>query len=218
MEWSAIYPLLLKALWESLYMVSVAMLVAMAFGLPLSLILVLTDAGSLLASPGLNRVLGSVVNVGRSLPFIILLVVITPFTRLVVGTTIGTTAAVVPIAIAAIPFFARIAETALREVERGLVEAAQAMGCTVWQIIVKVLIPEARPALVLGITITVVAMLNYSAMAGAVGGGGLGDLAIRYGYQRFEVGVMIITIIVLILLVQLVQLLGDRLSQRLRKR
>lgn len=218
MEWSAIYPLLLKSLWESLYMVSVAIVVAIAIGLPLSVILVITDTGGLLAAPGLNRVLGSIVNVGRSLPFIILLVVITPFTRLVVGTTIGTTAAVVPIAIAAIPFFARIAETALREVERGLVEAAQAMGCTLWQIIVKVLIPEARPALVLGITITVVALLNYSAMAGAVGGGGLGDLAIRYGYQRFEVGVMIITIVVLITLVQLIQLLGDRLSQRLRKR
>lgn len=218
MEWSAIYPLLMKALWESVYMVSVGTLAAIVIGLPISVILIITDAGSLLAAPALNRILGSVVNVGRSMPFIILLVTLTPLTRLIVGTTIGTRAAVVPIAIAAIPFFARIAETALREVDRGLVEAAQAMGCSVRQIIVKVLIPEALPGLVLGVTITIIAMLNYSAMAGAVGGGGLGDLAIRYGYQRFEVAVMIITIIVLIALVQIVQFCGDYAARRIRKR
>ncbi|MBD2100049.1 methionine ABC transporter permease [Leptolyngbya sp. FACHB-261] len=213
---------LLQNLWaatlESLYMVGVSTLFTILLGLPLGLVLVATRRGNILAAPGFNQLLGSVVNVGRSLPFIILLVALIPLTRLVVGTSIGSTAALVPLTIAAIPFFARIAETALLEVDRGLVEAAQAMGCDYWQIILKVLIPEALPSLVLGITITVISLLNYSAMAGAVGGGGLGDLAIRYGYQRFQTEVMLATVLVLIVLVQLVQVLGEFIAKQLRRR
>jgi D-methionine transport system permease protein len=159
-----------------------------------------------------------VVNAARSLPFIILLVVIIPFTRLVVGTTIGATAAIVPLALAAIPFFARVAETALREVDRGLVEAALSMGCNPWQIISKVLIPESLSSIVLGITITIISLIGYSAMAGTIGGGGLGDLAIRYGYQRFETDVMIATVVLLIVMVQGIQILGNSIARRVSKR
>ena len=213
---------LMQSLWEAtletLYMVGVSTLFTMLLGLPLGVLLVITDAGQILAAPRLNRVLGAIVNVGRSLPFIILLVAVIPLTRLLVGTSIGSTAAIVPLTIAAIPFFARVVETALREVDRGLVEAAHSMGCTNWQIIGKVLIPEALPSLVLGLTITIIGLLGYSAMAGAVGGGGLGDLAIRYGYQRFNTPVMITTVVLLIVLVQGMQMLGDRAARRISKR
>ncbi len=215
-------PELLADLWaatlETLYMVGVSSLIAVLLGLPLGIALVTTDRGGLFEAAPINRILGAIINVTRSLPFIILLVAIIPLTRLIVGTSIGSTAAIVPLALAATPFFGRIAEAALREVDRGLVEAAQAMGCTTWQIIAKVLIPEAIPALVLGVTITIINLIGYSAMAGAVGGGGLGDLAIRYGYQRFQVEVMIATIIVLIVLVQAIQWLGDRFARGLRRR
>ncbi len=213
---------LFSSLWqatlETFYMVGISALIAVVLGLPVGLLLVMTSPGNVLNAPKLNRVLSAVVNTGRSFPFIILLVVLTPLTRLIVGTSIGSTAAIVPLTLAAIPFFARIAETSILEVDKGLVEAAEAMGCNYWQIILKVLIPEALPSIVLGITILIVSLLNSSAMAGAVGGGGLGNLAIQYGYQRFDVGVMFATIIVLILLVQFIQLFGDRLARRLRKK
>lgn len=213
---------LLSSLWtatlETLYMVSVSALLAMVLGLPLGLLLVITDPSSVLPNPGINQILGTVINAGRSLPFIILLVAIIPLTRLIVGTTIGSTAALVPLTLSAIPFYARVAETSLLEVDRGLVEAAEAMGCNYWQIIRKVLIPEALPSLVLGLTIMIISLIGYSAMAGVVGGGGLGDLAIRYGYQRFNTTVMVITVVLLIVLVQLVQWLGDAIARRLRKR
>ena len=213
---------LLGSLWtasvETFYMVGVATFFTVLLGLPLGVLLVITDRGQIWAAPGINRGLAAIVNVGRSLPFIILLVAVTPFTRLVVGTSIGTTAAIVPLTIAAIPFFARVVETALREVERGLVEAAQSMGATNWHIVTKVLLPEALPALVLGLTITIISLLGYSAMAGAVGGRGLGDLAIRYGYQRFETSVMLATVALLIVLVQGIQLLGDAVARRINKR
>jgi len=203
---------------ETFYMVGIATLVAVLLGLPLGLFLVMTGPNQVLDSPQIHKVMSAIVNTGRSFPFIILLVVLTPVTRLIVGTSIGSTAALVPLSLAAIPFFARIAETSLLEVEKGLIEAAEAMGCNYWQIVLKVLIPEAFPSLVLGITILVVSLLNSSAMAGAVGGGGLGNLAIQYGYQRFDVGVMVATIIVLILLVQIIQFFGDLLAQSLRKK
>jgi D-methionine transport system permease protein len=215
MEW---LELLWPALIETVYMVSVSALFTVAVGLPLGVLLVITSPDHITPSPALNRVLGAIVNVGRSLPFIILLVAILPFTRLIVGTTLGPTAAIVPLTVAAIPFFARIVETALREVDRGLIEAAQSMGCTNGQIIRKVLLPEALPSLVLGVTIAIIALLGYSALAGAVGGGGLGDLAIRYGYQRFETDIMIATVVVLIMLVQGLQMLGDRVARRLNRR
>ncbi len=213
---------LLNSLWlatlETFYMVGISAVVAVVLGLPLGLLLVMTSPSNFLNSPKLNQILSAIVNTGRSFPFIILLVVLTPLTRLIVGTSIGSTAALVPLTLAAIPFFARIAETSILEVDKGLVEAAEAMGCNYWQIVLKVLIPEALPSIVLGITILIVSLLNSSAMAGAVGGGGLGNLAIQYGYQRFDVGVMFATIVVLIFLVQLIQLLGDLLARQLRKK
>ncbi len=218
MDWSVWLPAFWTATLDTLYMVGVSTVFTVLFGLPLGVFLVVTDRGGLAPKPALNQVLGALVNAARSLPFIILLVVIIPFTRAIVGTTIGATAAIVPLAISAIPFFARVSETSLREVDRGLVEAAQAMGCTLWQIIWKVLIPEALPSLVLGVAITIISLIGYSAMAGAIGGGGLGDLAIRYGYQRFETNVMIATVILLIVMVQGIQYLGNGVARRVSKR
>ncbi len=213
---------LIDGLWvatvETFYMVGISVLIAVILGLPLGLLLVMLSPGNILDNPKLHKPLSAIVNTGRSFPFIILLVVLTPFTRLVVGTSIGSTAALVPLTLAAIPFFARLAETSILEVDKGLIEAAEAMGCNYWQIVLKVLVPEALPSIVLGVTILIVNLLSASAMAGAVGGGGLGNLAIQYGYQRFDVAVMFATIIVLIILVQLIQLFGDRISQSLRKK
>lgn len=208
-------PLLSQGLRETAYMVGVATAVSAVGGLLLGVLLVLTDRDGLLPAPPVNAAIGLIVNIGRSLPFIILLVAIIPFTRAVVGTTIGTTAAIVPLAVAAIPFYARLVETALREVDRSVIAAATAMGASRTQIIVKVLLREARPGLVAGLTVTVVALIGYSAMAGVVGGGGLGDLAVRYGYQRFENDIMIATVAVLVIFVQLVQMLGDFVARRL---
>ena len=218
MEW----PVLLESLWIetgiTLYMVAVATLITVLFGLPLGVLLVTTDRGHIWEKPRLNRVLGAIVNVGRSLPFIILLVAVAPLTRLIVGTTIGPTAAIVPLTLAAIPFFARVVETAIREIDRGLIEAAQSMGCTNWQIIRKVLLPEALPSLVLGLTIMIIAVIGYSAMAGAIGGRGLGDLAVRQGYQRFDTNVMIATVVLLIIMVQIIQSLGNWAARRMSRR
>ncbi|KAB8141056.1 ABC transporter permease [Chloroflexia bacterium SDU3-3] len=207
-----------KATGETFYMVGISTLIAIIFGLPLGIALITTDRNGLFPNRAVNQILAAIINVGRSLPFIILLIAIIPFTRLVVGTSIGSTAAIVPLAVAAIPFYARVAESALREVDRGLIEAAQAMGCTNAQIITKVLIPEAIPGLVSGATITIISLIGYSAMAGAVGGGGLGNLAITYGYQRFQVNVMVATVVVLVVLVQIIQWLGDILAKQLRHR
>lgn len=215
---SALLALLVDALVETALMVGVSGLIAALLGLPLGVVLVVTDRGHILQNLPLNRVLGALVNAARSTPFIILMVAVIPFTRLVVGTSIGTLAAIVPLTIAAVPFIARLVETALREVPRGLIEAAEAMGATPWQIVRKVLVPEALPGIVAGFTITLVSLIGYSAMAGAVGGGGLGDLGIRYGYQRFQPEVMAAVVIVLIVFVQGVQSLGDRLVRRLAHR
>lgn len=208
-------PLLWQGLRETAYMVGVSAAVSAVGGLLIGVLLVLTDRGGLLAAPPVNAVLGLIVNIGRSLPFIILLVAIIPFTRALVGTSIGTTAAIVPLAVSAIPFYARLVETALREVDRDVIAAATAMGASRTQIVFKVLLREARPGLVAGLTVTVVALIGYSAMAGVVGGGGLGDLAVRYGYQRFENHIMIATVVVLVIFVQLVQMLGDFVARRL---
>jgi D-methionine transport system permease protein len=210
--------LLLEAFLETLLMVAISSGLAALAGIPLGIVLVATGPGHVLERPALHRVLGGVVNAARSTPFIILLVAIIPFTRLVVGTSIGTAAAIVPLTIAAIPFVARLSEAALREVDPGLVEAALAMGATPRQVLTRVLVREARPGLVAAVTITVVNLISYSAMAGAVGGGGLGDLGIRYGYQRFQPEVMLAVVAVLIALVQGVQTIGDRIARRLDRR
>ncbi|WP_119458242.1 methionine ABC transporter permease [Rhodospirillaceae bacterium SYSU D60014] len=214
----ALIDLFLDALTETVIMVAVSGAIAFVAGIPLAVVLVTTAPGGVFQNRAVNRLLGAVINGFRSLPFIILLVALIPFTRLIVGTSIGTAAAVVPLSISAIPFFARMAEVSLREVDRGLVEAAQAMGANRWQIIGQVLIPEAMPGIVAGFTITLVALIGASAMAGAVGAGGLGDLAIRYGYQRFETEVMAAVIVVLIAIVCAVQTGGDLLARRLNKR
>jgi D-methionine transport system permease protein len=210
--------LLLDALWETLAMVAVSALGAAIVGIPAGVVLIITGKGHILENLPLNRILGASVNVVRSVPFIILLVAIIPLTRLIVGTSIGTTAAIVPLMLSAVPFVARVSETALREVDPGLIDAAQAMGATPGQIVRKVLLPEALPGLVAGLTITVVSLIGYSAMAGVVGGGGLGDLGIRYGYQRFQPDVMLTVVVVLVALVQGVQSVGDVLARRLNKR
>ena len=199
-------------------MVAVAGGLGTLFGLPLGVFLATSGRGELFAAPTFNRLVGGIVNATRSTPFIILVVAIIPFTRLVAGTSIGTAAAIVPLTVAATPFIARIIESAIREVDHGLVEAARAMGATPLQIVRKVLIPEAKPAIVLGLTLSAVSLIGYSAMVGAVGGGGLGDLGIRYGYQRFMPDVMALVVAVLIVLVQSVQSIGDYLSRRLNKR
>jgi D-methionine transport system permease protein len=206
------------AFFESLIMVGTSGFFAFIAGIPLAVVLVITSAGGIYEMPRLNRVLGSVINGFRSTPFIILLVALIPFTRLIVGTSIGIWAAVVPLSIAATPFFARIAEVSLREVDHGLIEAAQAMGASRWQIIVHVLLAEALPGIIRGFTITVVSMIGSSAMAGAVGAGGLGDLAMRYGYQRFDTTVMVSVIAVLIVIVTVVQSTGDLIASRFDRR
>jgi D-methionine transport system permease protein len=207
--------LLIEAAGETATMVLVAGAIAVVVGLPLALLLLASSGGGLMPNRWLNRPLGLLVNAVRSVPFIILVVSIVPFTRLVAGTSIGTAAAIVPLAIAATAFIARLFETALREVDRGLVEAAQAMGATRLQIVIKVLVPEAAPGLAAAVTVTLVSLVGYSAMAGAIGGGGLGDLGIRFGYQRFMPVVMAVVVGLLIVVVQGLQSLGDALVRRI---
>lgn len=210
--------LLVKSLWETTYMVAISGAISALVGIPLGIILITTDKGHILENSSLNKILGVIVNATRSTPFIILMVAIIPLTRLLVGTSIGTTAAIVPLSLAAIPYVARIIESALKEVDYGVVEAAQAMGASPMEIIKKVLVPEALPAIILGMTLTIINLIGYSAMAGTIGGGGLGDLAIRYGYQRFRADIMLITVIILIGQVQIVQSTGDYLARRLNKK
>jgi D-methionine transport system permease protein len=210
--------LLLDATIETAQMVGLSALIAVLLGLPLALLLHTTGHGQIAANRAVNLLLGGLINAIRSVPFIILMVAIVPFTRLVAGTSIGTMAATVPLALAATAFIARLFETALREVDPGLMEAAQAMGATRLQIITSVLLPEAAPGLVAAVTVTLVSLVGYSAMAGAVGGGGLGDLGIRFGYQRFMPAVMATVVVLLIVVVQLLQSLGDLLVRRLNHR
>ncbi|WP_312569227.1 methionine ABC transporter permease [Comamonas sp.] len=207
--------LFIDSFWETLIMVGISGLLGGVIGIPLGVFLRLTDKGGVLENAPLNNSVGWVVNAVRSTPFIILLVAIIPFTRLITGSSIGTWAAVVPLTIAAAPFIARLVETSLREVDNGLVEAAQSMGATTSQIVWKVLLPEAMPGIVAGLTISFVSLTGYSAMAGAIGGGGLGDLGIRYGYQRFLPDIMLAVVIILIFFVQAIQSFGDWIVRRI---
>ncbi|EGR4286742.1 TPA: ABC transporter permease [Vibrio cholerae] len=218
-QWFALNSdLLLTATWQTLYMVAIAGAVGFALGIPLGMILHTTKKEGLLENLPLNRALGAVVNIGRSVPFLVLMVAIIPVTKLIVGTFIGTTAAIVPLTIGAIPFVARLIESALLEVPTGLVEAAQSMGATPLQIIRKVLLPEALPTILNSVTITLVTLVSYSAMAGTVGGGGLGDVAIRYGFHRYDITIMAVTVVMLIVLVQIIQSIGDALVRRVDHR
>lgn len=213
-----LWELIAPSLGETLYMVFFSTVFALILGLPIGIILVITDKGHIYEMPKLNKILGTVINIMRSIPFIILIIAIFPLSRLIVGTTIGSTAAIVPLSIAAAPFVARIVESSLKEVSWGIIEASISVGATIPQIIFKVMIPEALPSLILGITLTIINIIGYSAMAGAIGGGGLGDLAIRYGYQRFQTDVLVATIIILIVIVELIQNIGSFLARKVDKR
>lgn len=204
---------------QTLEMVLFSTIFSLILGLPLGILLCVTDPqGGIMPKPVLNQILTRIVNVLRSFPFIILMILLFPLSRIIVGTSIGTKATIVPLSIAAAPFVARVIETALKEVDPGVVQAARAMGSTNFQIITKVLLPESMPSLVAGITLTIINLIGYSAMAGAIGGGGLGDLAIRYGYQRFRTDIMVVSVVVILVLVEVIQIIGTKISARLMAR
>ncbi|CAJ1004327.1 MULTISPECIES: methionine ABC transporter permease [Bacillales] len=207
-----------KATLDTLTMLGFSTLFTVLIGLPLGVLLFLTSKGQLLENRVFYTIASFVVNVLRSVPFIILMIMLIPLTKILVGTSLGVKGAIPPLVIGAAPFFARLVETSLREVDRGVIEAAQSMGASKWQIIWNVLLPESRPGLIAGITITTVALVSYTAMSGVIGGGGLGDLAIRYGYQRFQTDVMIVTVVILLVLVQILQTLGDKLVIRFSRK
>lgn len=207
-----------QAFIQTIYMISISLLVAVVIGLPIGIVLYITDKGLFLENRLIKNTLGFIVNLVRSIPFIILLVALLPLTEFLVGTVIGPTAASVSLSVAAIPFFARIVETALREIDKGVIEAAIAAGATPWMIIKDVLLLEARSGIISGITLTLISLIGFSAMAGTVGGGGIGDLAIRFGYYRYDDTIMIATVLILIILVQFIQLLGDFIAKVVDKR
>lgn len=211
-------PDLNKAFFETIYMVGISIMVAMIVGLPVGVLLFVTDRGLFLENSLFNQIVGFLVNMIRSVPFIILLIALLPLADLIAGSTIGPTAASVSLSVAAIPFFARLVEQSLREIDKGVIEAAVAVGASPWMIIKEVLLPEAKPGIIQGVTITIISLVAYSAMAGIVGGGGVGDLAIRFGYYRYDNTVMITTVIILICLVQLIQFFGDRLAKAVNKK
>jgi D-methionine transport system permease protein len=215
---SRLITLIVPAFKQTIYMVSITTILSILIGTPIGVFLVSTRKKHILENNILHQTLSYIVNLGRSFPFIILMIFIIPFTRLLVGTSIGTNAAIIPLSMATIPFYARVIENALLEVDWGIIEASQAMGATPFQIIYKVLIPESMPAIILGITITLINVISYSAMAGTVGGGGLGDLAIRYGYHRFDNEIMIWTVILLIVIVQMIQISGNFISKQINRR
>ncbi|MBS6942595.1 MAG: ABC transporter permease [Clostridiales bacterium] len=218
MSFAQLSQLLLQGTLDTLYMTLVSTAIAYLIGIPLGVILVITRRDGICPAPKTNAVLGTIVNIMRSVPFLILIIVLIPFTRLVAGTSIGATATIVPLIVGAAPFIARMVESSLLEVDAGVVEAAQAMGASPWQIVTKVLLKESVPSLVTGAAIALTTILGYSAMAGAVGGGGLGDLAIKYGYHRYQTDVLLLTLIILVLLVQVIQALGNAVAKRIDHR
>lgn len=210
--------LVIPSLIETIYMVFVSTFFSLLIGLPLGILLVITEKGSLWEKPMFNKILGSVINVLRSLPFIILMILVFPLSKIIVGKSIGTTATIVPLSIAATPFVARVMEGSIKETSKGVIESSLAMGATVPQIVLKVLIPESLPSIVSGITLTIINLIGYSAMAGAIGGGGLGNLAIRFGLYSFQTDIMIVSLITIVILVQGVQLIGNRISIKIDKK
>jgi D-methionine transport system permease protein len=209
---------IVKAIFETIYMVSVSLLFSALIGIPLGVLLVITSRNHLMPMPGFNQVLGFVINILRSIPYIVLVIILIPVSRKLVGTSIGPEAAIVSLVAGSAPFIARLVETAVREVNRGVIEAAQSMGATNWQIIRKILIPESLPAIVSGITVTAVGLIGYSAMAGVVGAGGLGAMAYTHGFNGFKEDILFVTTLFLIVLVQGVQMLGDTISRKLDHR
>ena len=213
-----LWPDILKAFGQTMYMIGISLTVAIVIGLPLGIVLFITDRGLFLENRFVKGILGFIVNMVRSIPFIILLVALIPLTKFLVDSTIGPAAASVSLSVAATPFFARIVETSLREIDKGVIEAAVAVGATPWMIIKDVLLPEAKSSIVQGVTMTIISLVAYSAMAGVVGGGGIGDLAIRFGYYRYDNTIMVVTVVILIVLVQIIQQLGDWTSKAIDKR
>ncbi len=211
-------PEIVKATRDTLLMLGGSMALTVLFGIPLGVLLYLSGKGRLAANPVLNSLLSLIVNILRSVPFIILLIVMLPVTVILVGTSLGVAGAIPPLVVGAAPFYARLVETALREVDKGVVEATQAMGGSTFQIVMRALLPEAMPGIIAGATVTAIALVSYTAMAGVVGAGGLGDLAVRFGYQRFQTDVMVVTVILLLVLVQILQMLGDALVARVSHR
>lgn len=209
----AIVEMILEGFWDSIYMTIVATVIAYVIGLPLGIILVVTDKEGIRPIPWLNAILGVIINIIRSVPFLILLITIIPFTRWVTGTSIGTNATIVPLVVAAAPFVARVVESSLKEIDQGVIEAAKAMGTSTFQIIYKVLLPESLPSLIVGGALAVTTILSYSALAGFTGGGGLGDIAIRYGYNRYQTNIMLVTVALLVVIVQALQEAGMRLAR-----
>lgn len=218
MTWDINWSEITKATADTLVMLGWSLLFTVIIGMALGIILFLTSKGQLLQNLPLYGVLSLIVNILRSVPFVILMISVFPITKAIVHTTIGVQGAIPPLVIAAAPFLARLVETALREIDSGVIEAAQSMGATPWQIVWRVLMPEARPGLISAVTVTAVALLSYSAMSGVVGGGGLGDLSLRYGYMRFRTDIMIVTVVILVLFVQLLQMLGDRLVAKFNRK
>ena len=215
---SEVIQMLIKGIGETLYMTLVSTVFGYLFGLPMGILLTISDKEGIKPNPLLYKILDVIANIVRSVPFLILLIVLIPFTRLIVGKSYGSTATIVPLVAAAVPYIARMVESSLREVDAGVIEAARSMGASTYTIVTKVLLVEARTSLIVGVTITLGTILGYSAMAGNVGGGGLGDIAVRYGYFRYKAGIMAVTVVLLILLVQIFQTIGMRLSVRLDKR
>lgn len=210
--------MLVKGIWDTIYMVFLSSALSYVIGIPLGIALVVTDKEGISPVPLFNKVLGLIINLLRSVPFIILLIMVLPITKFIVGKTIGSNATVVPLIIAASPYIGRMVESSLKEVDAGVIEAAKSMGASTWQIIVKVLLPEAKPSLLVGAAISVTTILGYSAMAGFTGGGGLGDIAIRYGYHRYQTDMMMVTVVLLVIIVQLIQEVAMRMSRKSDKR
>ena len=210
--------MLVKGIWETIYMVFLSSALSYVIGIPLGIALVVTDKEGISPVPLFNKVLGLIINLLRSVPFIILLIMVLPITKFIVGKTLGSNATVVPLIIAAAPYIGRMVESSLKEVDAGVIEAAKSMGASTWQIIVKVLLPEAKPSLLVGAAISVTTILGYSAMAGFTGGGGLGDIAIRYGYHRYQTDMMMVTVVLLVIIVQLIQEVAMRMSRKSDKR
>ena len=215
---SEVIQMLVKGIGETLYMTLASTLFGYLFGLPMGILLTISDREGIRPNAVLYKILDVIANIVRSVPFLILLIVLIPFTRFIVGKSYGSTATIVPLVVAAVPYIARMVESSLREVDAGVIEAARSMGASTFTIVTKVLLVEAKTSLIVGVTITLGTILGYSAMAGTVGGGGLGDIAIRYGYYRYEAGIMAVTVILLILLVQIFQTVGMKLSVHLDKR
>lgn len=210
--------LVIPSLLQTLYMVFFSTIISILLGFPLGILLVITEKGSIWEKPLLNNVLNSVINLLRSFPFLILMILLFPLSKLIIGRTIGTTATIVPLSIAAAPFVARVMESSLKEVDKGVIELSLSMGATTPQIITKVLLPEALPSIIMGVTLTIINLIGYSAMAGSIGGGGLGDLAIRFGLYRFQTDVMVVSVIIIVILVQSVQFIGNTLAAKLNKK